>query len=184
VTLIHDRPDEIEPDGLPNKYDIPTSTLHLNVWYHLGLAYYLKGDFENARRCYVECLKFSTNDDMLCATTDWLYMTLRRLGRDPEARAALTPIHEGMRILENTAYHDRLMMYKGERTPESLLAAASDDPVEVATHGYGVGNWYFYHGERERAVEIFRRVLAGPQWNAFGFIAAEADLARLGLPPR
>ena len=184
TTLIRDRPDEIEPDGLPNKYNIPTSTLHSNIWYHLGLAYYLKGDFENARRCYVECMKFSTNDDMICATTDWLYMTLRRLDRDAEAHAVLEPIRADMRILENVAYHDRLLLYKGERTPESLLATQSNDPVEIATHGYGVGNWYFCNGEIEKAKEIFRKVLTSPQWNAFGTIAAEADLARLGATPR
>jgi tetratricopeptide (TPR) repeat protein len=184
AALIRDLPDEVEPDGLPNKYNIPTSTLHSNIWYHLGLAYYLKGDFENARRCYVECMKFSTNDDMICATTDWLYMTLRRLGREAEARAVLEPIRADMRVLENVAYHDRLMLYKGERTPESLLAAQSDDPVEIATHGYGVGNWYFCNGEIETAKEIFQKVLASPQWNAFGYIAAEADLARLGATPR
>ena len=182
--LIRTLPDEVEPDGLPNKQNIPTSTLHSNIWYHLGLAYYLKGDFENARRCFVECMKFSTNDDMICATTDWLYMTLRRLGREAEARAVLEPIRADMRILENVAYHDRLMLYKGERTPESLLAAQSDDPVEIATHGYGVGNWYFCNGKIDQAKEIFRKVLASPQWNAFGYIAAEADLARLGTTPR
>jgi len=46
--LIRGKPDEIEPDGQPNKFNIPTSTSHSNIWYHLGLAYYLKGDFENA----------------------------------------------------------------------------------------------------------------------------------------
>jgi hypothetical protein len=36
--LINGKPDEIEPDGLPNAKNTPTSTLQSNVWYHLGLA--------------------------------------------------------------------------------------------------------------------------------------------------
>src|SRR5262249_41634016 len=34
--LIKGKPDQIEPDGLPNARNIPTSTLQSNIWYHLG----------------------------------------------------------------------------------------------------------------------------------------------------
>ncbi|MBA3560870.1 MAG: tetratricopeptide repeat protein, partial [Gemmatimonadaceae bacterium] len=89
--LIKGKPDEIEPDGLPNARNIPTSTLQSNIWYHLGLAHYLKGDFERALEAYREAMKVSTNPDMLVATTNWLYMTLRRLDRFQEAAAVLAP---------------------------------------------------------------------------------------------
>jgi tetratricopeptide (TPR) repeat protein len=173
-------PDEIEPDGAPNKYNIPTSTSHSNIWYHLGLAYYLKGDFENALRCYLECMKFSRiNDDVLCASSDWLYMTYRRLGRGDEAQKVLEPIHENMKILENFSYHKRLLMYKGIMLPDSLLDTKTGSDLDIATQGYGVGNWYFYNGQVETAKEIFEKVITGKYWAAFGYIAAEADLRRM-----
>ena len=50
--LVRGTPDQIEPDGLPNARNIPTSTLQSNIWYHLGLAHFLKGDFEAALRSY------------------------------------------------------------------------------------------------------------------------------------
>ena len=172
-------PDAVEPDGDPNPQNIPTSTSHFNVWYHLGLAYYLQGDFENAARAFRECMKYSqASDDRLVATSDWLYMTLRRLGRKAEADRVLKPITPSLRVIENTAYWNRLLMYKGRKAPEELLGP-KDDPVDVATYGYGVGNWHLYNGRAERAREVFRKVVAGPQWNAFGFIAAEVDLARM-----
>jgi tetratricopeptide (TPR) repeat protein len=179
--LIRNVPDAVEPDGDPNPRGIPTSTSHFNIWYHLGLAYYLQGDFENARRCYRECLAFSTGSpDRLVATSDWLYMTLRRLGRDAEAAEVLAPIRRDLPVIENTVYLSRLLLYKGEKTPEELLGAGGDDAVAVATNGYGVGNWYLVNGQPERAREVFERVVftKGPQWAAFGFIAAEAELAR------
>lgn len=177
--LIQGVADEIEPDGAPNKHNIPTSTSHSNIWYHLGLAYYLKGDFDNARRCYVECMKFSRgNDDMLCATSDWLYMTYRRLGREQEARKVLEAIQPEMKILENQSYHKRLLMYKGLMPPDSLLEVKQSAELDVATQGYGVGNWNFYNGEKEKAREIFQRVLKGRHWAAFGYIAAEAELKK------
>lgn len=179
ASLIRNVPDEIEPDGMPNKYNIPTSTSHTNIWYHLGLAYYLKGNFQNALRCYQECLKFSTNDDMVCATSDWLYMTYRRLDKVEDANRILERIQEDMTILEDTAYHNRLLMYKGLMVPGSLLTTENATDLTVATQGYGVGNWYYYNGEKEKAIKIFNNVVAGTNWGAFGYIAAEVDLKRL-----
>ena len=180
--LIAGKPDEVEPDGIPNARNQPTSTLQSNVWYHLGLARYLQGDFRGALRAYRECMKVSKNPDMLVATSHWLYMTLRRLGREREAAEVLAPITADMDIIENRDYHRLLMMYKGELSPEAVLAEAGraeNSALSNGTVGYGVGNWHLYNGRRAEAVEIFRRVTAGPQWTGFGYIAAEVDLERL-----
>jgi tetratricopeptide (TPR) repeat protein len=171
-------PDQVEPDGDPNALNVPTSTSHFNVYYHLGLAHYLQGAFEPALAAYRECLKYSTgSDDRLVATADWLYMTLRRLGLSDEAARVLQPITADLKVIENHAYWHRLLFYKGEKTAAELLGPRSD-AVELATYGYGVGNWYLYNGEEDKARELFARVVAGEMWPAFGFIAAEAELSR------
>ncbi|MBK5256689.1 MAG: prolyl oligopeptidase family serine peptidase [Vicinamibacteria bacterium] len=178
--LMAGKPDEGEPDGAPGRRPSPSATLKFNIHYHLGLAHYLKGDFAKALVAYRECMKYSTdNDDSLVATSDWLYMTLRRLGRKDEAEKVLEPIQEGMNVLDNAAYHQRLLMYKGLRQPEEVLGSDEQDPLQIATQGYGVGNFFLVNGEIERAKAIYRRVVGGTQWAAFGFIAAEADLARM-----
>ncbi len=84
-----------------------------------------------------------------------------------------------MEILENTSYHRRLLMYKGELEPEALLSSQDATDLDLATQGYGVGNWFLYNGNETRARETFARVVEGRYWPAFGFIAAEADLERL-----
>ncbi len=179
VSLIKGQPDEIEPDGAPNPAGKPRSTLQFNIWYHLGLAYFLQGDFDNAYDAYVECMKVSNNDDSIVATSDWMWMTLMRLGRKEDAAKVLERITPEMDILENQSYHRRLLMYKGLETPEALLDTATADATTIATQGYGVGNYFLVQGETERAREIFQKVTAGAGWNAFGFIAAEADLYRM-----
>ena len=179
VALINGRPDEIEPDGQPNPAGKPRTTLHFNIWYHLGLAHYLKGDYAKALDAYAECMKVSKNDDALTATSDWMWMTLMRLGRTADASRLLERITPKMDILENSSYHRRLLMYKGLEKPQALLDPANADGLTLATQGYGVGNWYFVSGDKQRAREIFERVVAGPNWSAFGFIAAEADLQRM-----
>jgi len=178
--LAADRTDEIEPDGAPNAYGVPRSTLNTNICYHLGLAHYLKGDFERALPVYETCLEDSrVNDDMLVATADWLYMTYRRLGREAEAREVLDLIDEEMEILENDAYHRRLLMYKGVIEPESLLDPAELTELDLATQGYGVANWHLYNGREDQARELLERLIRGGYWAAFGHIAAEADLSRM-----
>jgi tetratricopeptide (TPR) repeat protein len=171
-------PDEVEPDGIPNARNQPTSTLHTNIWYHLGLVYYLEGDFENALRCYVACMEASKNDDMKVATAHWMYMTLRRMGAEEKASRVLEGIAPEMDIIENGSYHDLLLMYKGLKPVEEIYSE-NEDELGPATVGYGVGNWYFYNGDTERAKQVLESVLSGEQWAAFGCIAAEADVARM-----
>ncbi|MGE0865586.1 MAG: tetratricopeptide repeat protein, partial [Vicinamibacterales bacterium] len=111
--LFKGQPDEIEPDGAPNPAGQPRSTLQFNVWYHLALARYLQGNYAGAHDAWVECMKVSNNDDSIVATSDWLWMTLMRMNRKADAAKVLERITPKMDILENTAYHRRLLMYKG-----------------------------------------------------------------------
>jgi tetratricopeptide (TPR) repeat protein len=177
--LVRGKPDQIEPDGLPNARNIPTSTLQSNIWYHLGLAHYLEGDLEKALAAYRECMKVSKNPDGVVSASHWLYMTLRRLGRPDEADKVIATIDTDMDVIENQAYHKLLLMYGGDVAPEELMQNQDPNATDGATILYGIGNWYLYNGQPERAKPIFERITAGRQWPAFGFIAAEFDLARL-----
>jgi tetratricopeptide (TPR) repeat protein len=175
--LVSGRPDEVEPDGQPNPYNTPVGTLQSNIWYHLALAHYLRHDFRRALPAWQRSLELSANDDMVVAGSDWLYMTLRRLGRPEEAARVLEPINAEMRILENHAYHRRLLMYKGLLPADSLMPSDTEDAVQLATYGYGLANWYLVNGDSYTAETLFRRILQGPNWAAFGYIAAEAEVA-------
>lgn len=176
------KPDEVEPDGMPNAAGIPTSTLQFNIWYHLGLAHYLKGDFAAAAQAYARCAEVSVHPDSKVATAYWQVMTLERLGRGAEADAVLATITPGMEVIESGGYLDLLLLHKGQRSAEDLLGpGGSDVTLESTTAGYGVGAWHLLQGDTARALEVFRRVVAGrDQWAAFGYIAAEAELARQG----
>ena len=181
--LVRGKPDEVEPDGQPNAQNVPTSTTNTNIYYHLGLAHYLRGDFKKALSAYRKCLEFSKNPDMLSASAHWLYMTLRRLERPAEAEQILSLIRSDMAIIENRDYHQLLLMYKGELTPEKLLAEASraGGSLGFASTAYGVGNWYLYTGQPEKALKVFLNIVEGPQQTSFGYIAAEAELRRMNI---
>ncbi|HET9744640.1 MAG TPA: hypothetical protein VFP97_02940, partial [Chitinophagaceae bacterium] len=77
--LTRDQVDEVEADGIPNEKNIPTSTLQTNIYYHLGLAHFLKGDNRQALLAWEKCLDISDNDDMKVATLNWLNIVLRKM---------------------------------------------------------------------------------------------------------
>ncbi|GHE52769.1 MULTISPECIES: tetratricopeptide repeat protein [Roseivirga] len=171
---------ETEPDGAPNALNIPLSNTQFNILYHYGLAHYLKGEFDKAEPIYKECMEYSDNPDLKVATMDWLYMTLRRQGKTEEANTLLNSLNSDWEIIENDSYMKRLLMYKGELKTEELFKTDNADvALSLATQGYGVANWYLYEGDTATAKRIFKDVVNGTSWAAFGYIAAEADLSRL-----
>jgi tetratricopeptide (TPR) repeat protein len=174
------KPDEVEPDGQPNARNTPIGTLQSNIAYHLALAYYLKGDFAKAIPIYQKEMAAAKNDDRKVSTGHWLYMSLRRLGKDKEAKAMLTQFTKDMNVIENQSYHQLMMLYKGELPVDSVLAPSA--PIGgsgIAAVAYGVGNWHFYNGRQADAEAVFRRIIGSRQWASFGYIAAEAELARM-----
>lgn len=179
--LIEGTEDRVEVDGLPNARQIPTSTLHTNIWYHLGLARYLIADWQGAAEAYRQGLTAAANPDMQVAMTYWLHMTLRRLGEDEEAGWILEPITADLDIIENQLYHRILRMLQGAESKEVLLADAREaGGGDLATLGYGVGAHYLLVGDEEKAFEIFREIVDTSAWPSFGYVAAEAELARDG----
>lgn len=179
--LMAGKPDEIEPDGQPNARNIPIGSLQSNVWYHLALAYYLKGDWTNAARAARSGVGVSSNPDRLVSQTHWLYMALRRAGRTAEAVAALEPIKDDFDVIENQSYYRLVKLYKtGIPTPvvDSILGAGVTNPSD-ASFAYGVANWVLYNGDTTRAARAYEQLRSGGSWASFGYIAAEADLALL-----
>ena len=170
---------EIEPDGAPNEQNIPVSTLHGNIYYHLGLAHYLKGEFEPALAAYKNAIAASRIDDNIVSGVHWVYMILRRMGRDAEAKAALEPINKDMKIIENFAYHELCLLYKGEMTLEELTESGDGELSSNDAVNYGIGNWFLYNNDEPKAGEIFDSILSKPGWASFGYIAAEAEMARI-----
>lgn len=179
--LMAGKADEVEPDGQPNARGIPIGSLQSNVWYHLALAHYLKGDWANAARAASSGIQVSNNPDRLVSQTHWLYMALRRAGRTSEAAAALAPIRDDFEVIENESYYRLVKLYKSgmpAAVMDSVLATSAGNPSD-ASFAYGVANWALYNGDTTRATRTFERLLSGGSWASFGYLAAEADLARL-----
>ncbi len=181
----------IEPDGPENELPVPATSIQFNTYYHLALVHYLLRQWDEAAGAYRLCREWVAEDDYdgMTACADWLYMTLRRAGDDVQAEAVLEDVPPGLQdeqFVEGPSYYRRLRMYRGELDPEDLLNPDRGTQVIhnletiYATQGYGVGNWYLCNGDDDRARAVFERILQGKGTGAFGYIAAELDLAEMG----
>ena len=174
--LIEGTENETEPDGLPNALNIPVSSLHGNIWYHLGLAYYLVQDWDNALRAYQNGFDAGSNDDNRVSTSHWLYMIRCRQGDMAGAASVAENVSANMNVIENMSYHNLGLFYKGEISHEDLLGG-DDGSSAGAAILYGAANWHYCDGQVDTANEMLRGMLESPGWASFGYIAAEADLA-------
>ena len=168
-----------------------------DVTYHLGLAHYLRGEFDEAARVYRSCLEATADraplpqgwrsctttratDNDRVAVTDWLYRALRRAGRHDDANALLPAFTADMRVGENEAYYTALRFYGG--TVAEDAAIAGDEEREPSGHrGLRCCDVPSRQRQHRRACPLLKRIADEPNWNAFGVIAAEVDLAQRGV---
>lgn len=173
--------------------------LNWDVSYHLGLAYFVSGDFASAADEYLRCLETGRSaearaaqgeDFRSCsqnvedpesyvAMTEWAARALLRAGRDAEAEALLAGVPDDLTVEENVAYYHDLLFYKGLKTAEELLNPGEDAPYRLETVAQGVANWQLVQGDTASAVELYERIVDDPWWPGFGRIAGEAELARI-----
>ena len=179
VILIKGTEDQVEPDGLPNARNIPIGTLHGNIWYHLGLAYYLKNDMENALRAYSNRAVTERYPDNLVSGGHWSYMILRRMNKEEEAIKVIDAVKKDMDIIENTSYYNMCLFYKGILSEADIKPKISGSSSGDAIY-YGLGNWYLYNNQDTViAKQYYQELLENGNEYSFAYLAAESDWNRL-----
>lgn len=178
AVLIQGTADEIEPDGMPNALNIPVSSLHGNIYYHLGLAYYLTHQYEKAYQAYLKCRESGNHYDNIVSSTHWLYMIQQRLGNPAKADSLLAPIYADSTVIENQSYADLCLLYKGLLPVDSLFQEGPGSPSNDAIR-YGVANWYLYHGDSAKAKRLMEELTDSKVFSSFGYLAAESDLIKI-----
>ncbi len=178
ANLSSDRVIETEPDAMPNKLDLPLTNLRFNIYYHLGLAWYLKGDYQKAVEAFSSCVPFAINPDLKVAETYWLYLSFQRMGEYVSSVSLLSTIDPNIEIIENDAYLRSLLMFRSSLDADDLACSildATTDPIEL----FGMANWYTWKNKLSDASTIRRKILSATDWTNLGYIAAEADSSRL-----
>ncbi len=157
----------------------------LDSHYHLGLALYFQGRFEEAALHFGHARDLARTDDSLIDCSNWLYVSLRRAGKQDEAKQVLTRITPAVHNTEPhlAFYLSLLRFYQGQRTEQQILPARpapGDSEAELSynTVNYGLGNWHLYSGDKPAAYPYFEKVVVGSAWNSWGFVGSEVELTR------
>jgi len=110
-----------------------------------------------------------------------LYVTLRKVNKNNEAEKLLATINEKIELIENKDYLEVLLLYKEQTVISDPVSFLQNEKkgLGLASFGYGLGNYLLLKGETEKARIVFQEVINGKQWSSFGYIAAEAELAKL-----
>ena len=150
------------------------------VDYHLGVAYYLKGDFAHAAAAYQGCLDHSQAQDQIECIA-WLYPSLFRAGRKREAAALLERVKPDASVTGHPAWYlDRLLLFKGAKTEQDLAAnLKAEGGLSMSSIGYSIGLWHLMNGRNAKAREYFQQAVATNFTPAWGYRCSEAELKRL-----
>ena len=178
--LIREQPDMPEYDASGNT----TGTYQHWIWYHIGLCYFLNQAYIQAAPAFEKCLEASRSNKNIVGASDWLYHTYMRLGEKEKAQKLLEPITPDFDTDREHPYFRRVMLYKGVITPEELVDMDQDPAktlVSDVTKMYGLANWYAYQGEKEKARELYKKIVQSESgWPGFAYAAAEKELAIAG----
>ena len=180
ASISNNKPNEIEPDGLPNALNIPTSTLKGNIYYHLGLAYYFESRLKEAMLAFEKCIELSKNNDSFVAAANWLYIIYYQLNKFNKADKLLTKIDNQMNLIENHSYLIILNLYKDSNSLiEIEKKIFKEESLNNITVAFGLGNFYLLKGETEKAYKIYKLITNSNQWSSFAYIGAEVMLKKL-----
>ena len=150
------------------------------IYYHLGMAYYLRGDYLEAAKAYERGAANSSDDGSRVECEAWWYPSLRRSGQAEDAARLLESVRLTSLPGHPGNYLDRLLLFKGVKTEaEVVKTATAEGALSEATVGYGIGLWHLLNGRRGPALEWFERAVASGSTVAWGYRASEAELTRL-----
>lgn len=178
ASLAHGKPMQVEPDGMPNKLNIPLSNLHFNIYYHLGLARYLSGTFSSAEDAFKQSLDYADNEDLKVASVYWLVLCNLQMNRSTEVTHWLSTVHPDMEIIENQAYYEQLLFFKNPDDHDLFISSDTSQTIDP-TRYYGISLWEESAGDKALAARLRRQIVNNANRTYFGYIAAEADSARL-----
>jgi len=173
---IQGKENKVEEDGMPNAQNIPVSTMHGNIYYHLGLAHYLKNNDQQAIDAFKQCLRTSPNPDNIVSVSHWIYTINCQMGRKSTGFNYVKDISSDLNVIENEAYLKACLLYKGDIQPTEIQVPANNTATNSALL-YGLGNYLLCEGNSMAAKQVFEDIVEGSDWASFGYLAAEVDLA-------
>lgn len=156
-----------------------------DVWYHLGLSYYLMGMYDEAQAAYKRCLELTdmTDIEAFPAVIDWSWRTARRRGDQAYADELLGMLPADFPVgTDECGYALNCAVYQDRAQVDEVLAMCEGkDPLNAATNSYAMANYLHEMGDEARAHDELKKLvdaLDADGWCTFGYLAAMVDLRK------
>ncbi len=156
------------------------------AWYYQGVAAYLGGKYEHAKKCHTMALPLIKEKAPLsiAAAVDWYWMECMRLGEREEAQRVVNEYITADLPTCDGDYLCRTLLYKGELSPEGFTEKCMADiknPERARSYylmlQYGLANYYHYMGQDDKANPILIEIATSPDCrNYFSVKQAVNDL--------
>ncbi len=175
--MIKSQPDSWEVDTNGKN----TDTYQHQIEYHLGVYYFLKASYSEAVIAFEKSLKEAHQGNEIVGTTDWLYNAYQRSGQQKEAAKLLVTISSDFKADQDQAYFRRILLYKGVVKPNELVDETmlpEKMSVQDVTKLYGLANWYGYQNNKQKARELYSKIVQSSSWPAFAYLASETELLK------
>jgi tetratricopeptide (TPR) repeat protein len=196
VSLLGDWSGQNEPDAISGASFEPSATYGYTTWYHLGLAYYMKGEFSQAQQAFLNASEFAQNSDTRIQSIDWLFLSQLRGGTERLDLAKIRQIiASAEQLSDGRSNLHRIYFMIGEY--ETVAAISSEafsgermlseaffgdySPAEQLNLRYAHALKLQLSGDLSAARAAYMKILDTNYWASFSYIAAEAELHRIGI---
>jgi lipoprotein NlpI len=142
---------------------LPDQAPHL---WQRGIALYYAGRYADCRKQF-EAHRTVNPDDVENAA--WHFLCVARAESPAKAKAALLPVGPDSRVPMQEIYR----MYRGEMTPEEVLAASGGGPESQFYGHLYVGLYFEASGDKTRALEHIR-IAAEDRFRVGGYMHSVA----------
>lgn len=174
------QPNQIEYAVDATSANTPVYNLHYNSYFLLGLVHFIKGEFDLAHRRFGYSWNEAQNDDLKAKTIFWMFLSLKKTGQENQATVTLDGVNPDMVTIATPVYKDLCTMFKGFISMDDLLKKYQNAPIdEYQISRFGVGMWYAFDGQTDKAKQLLNDVVATGLWTSEVYPIAQAELNRL-----
>jgi len=176
--LLRNETNDVMETGLDGK---PTATVRHQVWYHLGVYYFLMEKYKPAADCFQKALETAGDPKNVVGASDWLFTSYVRFGRIKQAVELLETISPDLETDHENPYFRRFMIYKEVTKPEDVKEVTMNPDsmnIQQVTVLYGVANFYTIRGKDKEAEELYNKILKTSAWPSFAYIITEKQMNR------
>lgn len=158
----------------------PTATYQHQIWYHIGLAHFLKREYNESATAYEKSLQYTKEGNNIAGASDWLYNAYQRSGQQAKIPNLIKPFTLDFAIEDPTySYYRRLLLFNGVIKPQELVdenLGLDQLSLGNVTELYGLADWYRYQGDTAKANVLCKKIVQSNDWAGFAVACAELDV--------